>query len=197
MKSESIITLPMTKFWGITLFAFSVAVAAFGGPTSNSNSPASDPYIPALRVTETNLFPKTPTFAYRFTEEQLARMARTKLDTNRFLSYVERRWPVERLQAYCVSTNIFPELCQNLVAENCPLDTDLYKGKAGGFDRVSVYVSQDNGRATYFGEAGTSWHRWVYSLNTQRGSNHWVIIEDLPNDFMDSAKFDPSKQSSE
>jgi hypothetical protein len=175
----------------LSAIVFSAVVAS--GQISNTNLPARDPYIPALRVIETNLFSRTPTVAYRFAEEQLARMSRTKLDTNRFLLYVERRWSIERLRAYCVSTNKFPEGRQNLVAENCPLDTDLYKGKSDGFDRIWVYVSEDDGHATYVGEAGTSWHRWTYSLNTKRGNDHWVIGEQLPNDFMDSAKFDPSK----
>jgi hypothetical protein len=156
-----------------------------------------DPYVPKLQLVETNDFTGKPEVAYRFTEEQLNRMAQTKLETNRLVAYLENRWPIERLQAFCVPTNRFPEMAQNLVAYNCPIETDLYKGKAHGFDRIWVYVSQDDGqdngrKVTYVGEAGTHWHRWECSLNIVRGGSHWVIGVTLPNDFMDSPKYDPS-----
>jgi hypothetical protein len=155
-----------------------------------------DPYVPKVQIIETNDFTGKPGIAYRFTEEQLVRMANTKLETNRLVAYLEQRWPIERLQAYCVPINKFPALRQNLVAKNCPVETDLHQGKTEGFDRIWVYVSQDDGHnGTYFGEAGTEWHRWTYSLNIKRGKTLWVIIEDLPNDFMDSHQYDPNLPS--
>ena len=80
-------------------------------------------------------------------------------------------------------------MAQNLVALKCPLETDLFKGKVTGFDRIWVYVSEDDGKNTYFEDAGRNWHRWTYSLHIVQGTKHWAIIEELPNDFMDSAKF--------
>jgi hypothetical protein len=148
-----------------------------------------DLYAPKLRIAKTNDFTGKPGIAYRFTKAQLARMAGTKLETNRFLAYVERRWPIERLQAFCVPANEPPELWQNLVVAKCPLKTDLYQGEATGFDRIWVYVSEDDGNNTYFEDAGRNWHRWAYSLNIERGRNCWAIIERLPNDFMDSANY--------
>jgi hypothetical protein len=60
------------------------------------------------------------------------------------------------------------------------------------FDKIYVYVNDDDGRSNYFGEAGTKWNRWEYSLNIFRGHDHWVIIECLPNDFVDNlAKYVP------
>jgi hypothetical protein len=147
-----------------------------------------DPYTPKLQIVETNPFSGKPGVAYRFTEEQLARMSRTKLETNRFVSYVNRRWPIERLQAYCVPLNQRPELWQNLVSKNTVLQMDLYKAESTGFDRVWVYVDQDDGKNTYFEEAGRNWRRWTYSLNVRKGARDWVIIEELPKDFMDSTE---------
>jgi hypothetical protein len=150
-----------------------------------------DKYIPALQITETNLFNGKPRIAYRFSEAQLALMARSKLETNRVVAHVERRWPLQRLRAYCVPTNAFPHNHQNLGAEICPMKTEIHKGKGAGLGRMWVYVAEDDGRGTYIGEAGTRWHRWTYSLNVEQGTNHWVIIEQLPNDFMDSPRYDP------
>ena len=147
-----------------------------------------DPYTPQIRINETNAFTGEPGIAYRFTEEQLARMASTPLETNKFVTYVEKRWPVERLQAHCVASNTLPPMAQNLVAQPC-VQTELFKGKPTGFEKVWVYVAEDDGRNTYFEDAGTKWHRWTYSLNIERGGSHWVIIEQLPNDFMDSPKY--------
>ena len=78
-----------------------------------------------------------------------------------------------------------------MVASRCPVEADLHKGKAHGFDRVWVYVSEDNGRNTYFEETGRKWHRWTYSVNVESDKRHWVIIEQLPNDFVDSPRYDP------
>ena len=141
-----------------------------GCSSQSSSSAQGDPYTPRLPIAETNDFTGKPGMAYRFTEAQLARMTDTKLDTNRFVSYVKRRWPIERLRAYCVLANQRPELAQNLVSEKTVLERDLYQGESTGFDRVWVYVSQDDGTNTYFEDAGRNWHRWTYSLNVDRGA---------------------------
>jgi len=92
----------------------------------NGQSPSQvlpDPYTPQLRIAVTNEFTGEPGVGYRFTEPQLARMAQTQLETNRFVSYVKRRWPVERLRAYCTVENQRPESAQNLVAQKTVLET--------------------------------------------------------------------------
>lgn len=152
---------------------------------------AADPYIPKLRTTERIEINGGLLTVYRFTEEQLARMAGTKLETNRLVAYLETKWSVERLKAYCTKANRFPKNHQNLVALNCPVEADLHKGGAHGFDRIWVYVSEDNGQGTYIESAGSNWHRWTYSINVMRGTRHWVIVENLPNDFVDSSRYDP------
>jgi hypothetical protein len=81
-------------------------------------------------------------------------MSRTKLGTNRFVAYLEHRWPIKRLRAYCVPKNELPESWQNLVVAKLALETELYAGKVTGFDRIWVYVSEDDGHDTYFEDAG-------------------------------------------
>ena len=88
--------------------------------------------------------------AYWFSDAQLARMAQSPLDAARFVAYVENKWTITRLQEHCVSTNRFQRGYQNLVAMERPVDTEIHKGKAHGFDKVWVYVSEDSGKGTYF-----------------------------------------------
>ena len=182
------------KRWSVLVLFLAAALAGCQTPNSASVSGA-DPYTPKLCITVTNDFSGRPETAYRFTQDQLARMSRTKLETNRVVRYLEDRWPVQRLRAYCVATNTWPEGHQNLVAHNCPVETELQRGKIAGFDRIWVYVDEDDGHSTYVGETGTKWHRWTYSLNVKRGPNHWAIIEQLPNEFMDSARYSLSEPS--
>lgn len=159
-------------------------------PKAESPPAVADPYAPELMTLGTN--PNHPAWrSYRFSDRQLAQMARTTLDEKRFVAYIEGLWPIERLRSYCVPKNTFPEGYQNLVLENCPFAVDVHKGKRHGFDRIHVYVSQDNGQSTYWESAGWNWHRWTYSLNVVSKSHHWCIIESLPNDFMDSPAFAP------
>jgi hypothetical protein len=151
-----------------------------------------DPYIPQLRVVLKNDRTGEPYTAYSFTEDQLARMARTKLDGHRLVAYLENKWSVERLKAYCVETNILSKDQQNLVAFNRPVNTDLHKGAAHGFDEVSVYVSDEDKQETYSSAAlAKKFHRWIYSINVHRGGSQWALIEALRNDFMDSSQYDP------
>ena len=178
---------PLPNLSPASVFVFALLVACHA-QSQSTPSASEQRYLPALRVTETNVFSGKPETAYRFTSAQLALMGSTKLETNRVVTYVERRWPLERLRTYCVSTNLFPQGYQNLVAYNPPVETEVHKGRSAGLGRIWVYVSEDDGHNTYFGEAGTKWHRWTYSLNVERGTNHWVIIEQLPNDFMDAGR---------
>lgn len=173
------------KLWLASAVLLSVLVVGCHGPVGRS-----DPFTPALAVSQTNDFTGKPGIAYRFTEEQRTRMAHTNLETNRFLVYLERRWPLKRLQAYCVPAREHSDLWQNLVPVKTVLEADLYQGEVTGFDKVWVYVSQDDGdNTTYFEDAGRNWHRWEYSLNIKKADHYWVIIEQLPNDFMDSPKY--------
>lgn len=171
----------------IALFTASL-LGARAEADSETTSALPDPYLPKVRFTETNVFAKG-SIAYRFAPDQLARMAHTRLETNRFIVFIRKQWPVNRLASYCIPKNRFPESYQNLVADNCVVETDVYGRGVGGFDRIWVYANQDDGHRTYIGEAGTRWRRWSYSLNVQKGAAHWVLIGQLPNDFMDSIKY--------
>jgi len=125
--------------------------------------------------------------SYRFSELQLKRMAETHLDRDSFLRYVETKWPISRLKAYCTPENRWPGECQNLVKLNDLFgDIAVHEGKSDRFDRIYVYVCEDDGKNNYYGEAGTEWKRWEYSLNVCRGQDRWAIIECLPNDFVDN-----------
>ena len=148
-----------------------------------------DPYAPKEHGLERVSFTDKPMTVYRFSEEQQARMARTKLDPQRLVAYLEKEWPVSRLQAYCVAKNRSPRGSQNFVAMNRVFEGELHAGKSHGFDIVWVYVDQDDGRGRYIESAGWDWHRWTCSLNVHRKRDHWEIIELLPNDFMDSPKY--------
>jgi tetratricopeptide (TPR) repeat protein len=133
--------------------------------------------------------------SYRFPEAQLKQMARTRLDQTLFLRYMEAEWPLSKLKAYCTPKNRFPEGCQNLVPENDLFgDVLLHVGKKHEFDKIYVYVCEDDGKSNYFGSLATDWRRWDYSLNVVRGKDHWAIVESLPNDFMDNpAKYLPGR----
>ena len=147
------------------------------------------PYAPELETEEVLWGGQLPVTVYRFSERQLERMARSKLDMNRFIAYIEKRWSLERLEAFCVSSNLWPRGYQNLVAINCPIDAEIHRDKKHRFDRIRVYVSEDDGQGAYVEGAGWNWHRWQYSLNVNRKRDHWWIIEVLPNDFMDSPEY--------
>lgn len=149
-----------------------------------------DPYLPSRQI-RTEGPSGEPEIGYQFSKAQIAALARVKMDTNRLSAYLEARWPVERLVAYCTPTNLWPEFSQNLVALGSVFATEIHKTQKHPFDRIFVYGSSDDGKGTYLAEAGSQWRRWRYSLNIYQGTNHWAIIEPLPNDFMDSPKYDP------
>jgi hypothetical protein len=58
--------------------------------------------------------------SYRFSKAQLAEMARTPLDRSMFVQYVEAKWPLDKLKAYCTKANLLQD--QNLVPQNLCFD---------------------------------------------------------------------------
>jgi len=149
--------------------------------------PGADTYMyrPAIASVETRGVLKGG-MNYHFSKKQLKRMKNTPLDPQKFVSYLEGQWPLKRIRAYCRPENKWPEGYQNLVPVKRVLETNIHQGAKHEFDRIYVYVSQDDGKGTvYFSDAGRNWRRWTYSLNIVRANDHWAIIKDLPNDFMD------------
>jgi len=137
-------------------------------------------YLPSVREGD----------GYRFSAAQLERMAKTPLKRDLFVHYIEAKWPLAKIKAFCTPENVFPDV-QNLVGSNEWRDIPLYDGQHD-FDRIFVYVSEDDGKSIYFGTAGTDWKRWEYSLNIIRGKDQWTVIETLPNDLVDKpAKYLP------
>ena len=51
---------------------------------------------------------------HRFSEAQLKQMARTPLDRGLFLRYLEAKWPLSKLKAYCTAKNLLPEASVNM-----------------------------------------------------------------------------------
>jgi tetratricopeptide (TPR) repeat protein len=136
-----------------------------------------------------------PSINYRnvsasFSDAQSKEMAKTSLDKALFLRYIETQWPLSRLKTYCTKANRFPDGCQNLVGNWCfSEDLSVHKDRHDGFDKIYVYACHDDGmggECSYAGSLMSDWRRWDYSLNMVRGKDHWVIIESLPNDFMDN-----------
>ena len=118
-------------------------------------------------------------------------MAKTPLKRDLFVHYIEAKWPLAKIKAFCTPENRFPDV-QNLVGQNEWGEIPLYEGQQHDFDRICVYVSEDDGKSIYFGTAGTDWKRWEYSLNITRGKEQWTVIETLPNDLVDNpAKYVP------
>ena len=144
---------------------------------SSSDSGESSEYLPSIRDGD----------SYRFSTAQLERMVKTPLKRDLFLRYMEAKWPLTKIMSFCTPENRWPELMQNLVKHNDQFgDVPLYEGQQHDFDKIFVYVCEDDGKSNYFGLAGTKWKRWEYSLNIVRNKDHWAIIEHLPNDFTDN-----------
>ena len=139
--------------------------------------------------------------SHRFSESQLKEMAKMPLDRGLFLRYIEAKWPLDRVKTFCVPEHRFPEGEQNLVPDKLCFgewEIPVHKGKQHDFDRIYVYVSEDDGKSNYYGSVTPDWHQWEYSLNIVRGKDHWAIIESLPNDFMDNpAKYLPKQAGKE
>ena len=144
-----------------------------------------DPYAPEICSIETNGVLKGTPF-YHFSEEQFQHMAHTPLDAQKFIRYLEAKWPVDRIRKFCKPTNVGRDDYQNLVPLKLLFETNIHTAVRHEFDDIYVYVSEDDGNdRAYYGEAGTRWHRWSYSLNIHKSTMGWAIIEHLPNDFMD------------
>jgi hypothetical protein len=61
-----------------------------------------DPYLPKIRIPIHEYNPRQADDGLSFTEEQIAQMSRTILDTNRAVRYIKQRWPVDRLDSFCI-----------------------------------------------------------------------------------------------
>ena len=128
--------------------------------------------------------------AYVFSDQQKARMAKTPLDRELFVRYVESEWPIEKLYAFCTPERANLDL-QGLVPHELLFGTweiPIYRGINHGFDKLYVYASGDdgnNGFSRYFGEAATEWRRWGYAVIIRKDDKEWETDGCLPNDFMD------------
>ncbi|MBS0207735.1 MAG: hypothetical protein JSS27_02160 [Planctomycetes bacterium] len=126
---------------------------------------------------------------YTFAPKQAEHMLATPLDRDVLIEYLETRWSLPMLHAWCTPRRRFPDHFQNLVPDRLLFDTfdlAMHDDQPHKFDKIFVYVGEEDWRHTrYFGDAGVHWYRWSYSLNVLRGDDHWAIIEYLPNDLMD------------
>lgn len=91
-----------------------------------------------------------------------------------FTAAIESRWPLATIGRFCSQGRRFWNGCQNLVAiPHCKQkgeiwEADLFKSAETGFDRVWWYATVCDNKIQ------------TYSLNAQRGKDHWVIeIGDL------------------
>ena len=149
-----------------------------------------DPYLPAESVDKAGK-------VKQFTEEQLEKMAKTPLDRDLFILYIEKEWPVEKLSEYTGKYDPAELLDESPVSDTSGLgEMTVHKGKEQGFDSITVVVAEDNGKnKTYEGEGIKGWKRWSYALTLTRGDDRWFIAATLPNDFMDqSKKYVPAKE---
>jgi len=121
---------------------------------------------------------------YRFSETQLAHMRATPLDHGRFSRYIHAKWPLSKIRRFCTPENRWPEGYQNLVGNHI-YESTLHTNINHDFDTIYVYVCEDKGTHTYSDGVRKRWTRWDYSLNFQISNDWWVVIESLPNDFMD------------
>ena len=82
---------------------------------------------------------------------------------------LERRWPLQNIARYCSHERRFWHGCQNLVRiPHCEQngevwEADLFKGTETGFDHVWWYATVCDRKIQ------------AYSVNANRGSDHWVI----------------------
>jgi hypothetical protein len=125
-------------------------------------------------------------------------MANTQLDRSLFVRYIESKWPLSKLTAYCTPKNVIPKNLQNLVPDKLGFkewQIPVHQGKQHEFDKIFVYASEDVGNSNYSDSLAKNWRRWTYSLNMTRGKDHWTIIENLLNDFMENpGKYLPQPQ---
>ena len=76
---------------------------------------------------------------------------------------LERRWPLSAIRTFCIPERRHNNRYQNLVAYSPRWDGVLYSGELTGFDGITWYASLKEGRAD------------VYSLNVNRGNDHWLL----------------------
>ena len=122
---------------------------------------------------------------WKFSKSQLEHMHKVPLDTARFLKYLQQKWTLDRIRRYCIPQNRFPEAWQNLVG-NEVFRSSLYTNAPNEFAEILVYVCDDYESCLYSDGAKREWNRWTYSLNISSSNAVWVIIETLPNNFMDA-----------
>jgi hypothetical protein len=142
-----------------------------------------DPYVPSIQLHNSG-----GTY-YRFSEAQLQRMRKTPLSRDLFLRFIEKKWPPDGLRAFCKPENRWDPNCQNLVSDGLLFGSwkiPVHSDKKLEFDRLYVYMCEDDGSSNYYGTAGTKWKRWEYSLNIEKGTDVWVFIGSLPNDLVDN-----------
>jgi hypothetical protein len=80
--------------------------------------------------------------------------------------FLEQRWPLDAIRAFCIPERRHNNMYQNLVAGfngQAVWEGTLYRGTATGFDKIAWYANTENGRAT------------VFSLGAKRGEDFWVI----------------------
>ena len=78
--------------------------------------------------------------SHRFSEAQLKQMAKTPLDQGLFLRYVEAKWPIGRLKAFCTREHRWPPGMQNLVPDNLCFnewEIPIHKANATGSTRFT------------------------------------------------------------
>jgi hypothetical protein len=80
--------------------------------------------------------------------------------------FLEQRWPLAAIQAFCIPERRHNNGYQNLVAGfDGPVvwHGSLYLGVATGFDKIAWYANTKDGRATKF------------SLGVERGKDFWLL----------------------
>ena len=76
---------------------------------------------------------------------------------------LEQRWPPAAITTFCIPERRWRETYQNLVAHGEVWQGNLHVGVATGFDRIGWYGTVVQGRIK------------EYSLNVDRGRDHWVL----------------------
>ena len=81
-------------------------------------------------------------------------------------TFLEQRWPLAAIKAFCIPERRHNSLYQNLVAGfDGPVvwRGTLYRGAPTGFDEIAWYANTKGGRATTF------------SLGVKRGDDFWLL----------------------
>ena len=79
-------------------------------------------------------------------------------------TFLEQRWPLNAIKAFCIPERRHNNIIQNLVADSDVVwHGALYSGRATGFDNIAWYANTEYGRATKF------------SLGVERGKDFWLL----------------------